>query len=242
MSNHIHLSLFARNALLALVITLLITGTVVYAINYLNQQRVAELNTIEDQLSTDTLSVETQYSLLENAPCQDFITGSSTEDTQLSQEVSGLGDQLSYAQERLGQTDPQVIQLKNEYTLLEIQDYLLTQRISETCHVNPTIVLYFYSNEPGICTDECNRAGYALSYLHQTYPGLRVYSFDYNLDLAALKTLESIEKVQSKFPAFVINHQVYYGFTSLDDFEKDFPQSLFATSTATSTATSSTSK
>ncbi len=228
------MSVLTRNIILSLLITGLIIGTIVYAINYLNQQRLAQLNTIEDQLSTDTLSVETQYSLLENAPCQDFITGSSTEDTLLSQEVSSLGDKLTYTEAHLSSNDPQVIQLKKQYTLLEIQDYILSARIAQTCHVNPTVVLYFYSNT-GECTDACDRASYALSYLHQTYPGLRVYSFDYNLNLAALKTLESIEKVQPQFPAFVINHKVYYGFTNLDDFEKNFPPSLFATSTAATT-------
>ncbi|MDR3546782.1 MAG: hypothetical protein P4M11_00660 [Candidatus Pacebacteria bacterium] len=227
-----HISLFARNAIIAFLITLVITGTVIYAINYLNQQRLAELNTIEDQLSTDTLSIETQYALIEDAPCQDFVTGSSTEDTALSQEVSNVGDQLSFAEDKLGDTDPQVIQLKEQYTLLEIRDYLLTEDIAKTCHVSPTVVLYFYSNDSS-CTNECDRAGYALSYLHQTYPSLRVYSFDYNLNLGALKTLESIEKVKSPFPAFVINHKVYNGFTNLTDFEKNFPSSLFATSTAT---------
>jgi hypothetical protein len=101
--------------------------------------------------------------------------------------------------------------------------------------------LYFYSNN-GDCTNECDRAAYALSYLHQTYPALRVYSFDYNLDVGALKTLESIEAVKAPFPAFVINHKLYNGFTDLDTFEKDFPPALFATSTATSTASTSTKK
>jgi hypothetical protein len=236
-----HISLFARNAILAFVITLLIVGTVVYAINYLNQQRVAELNGIEDQLSTDTLSVETQYALIEDAPCEDFVTGSSTEDTALSQEVSNVGDQLSFAESKLGDTDPEVIQLKEQYTLLEIRDYLLTEEIAKTCNITPDTVLYFYSNN-GDCTNECDRAAYALSYLHQTYPALRVYSFDYNLDVGALKTLESIEAVKAPFPAFVINHKLYNGFTDLDTFEKDFPPALFATSTATSTASTSTKK
>ena len=226
------MSILTRNIIISLVITAALIGTIVFALNYLNQQRVAELNTIEDQLSTDTLSVETQYSLIENAPCGDFTDGSSTEDTILSQEVSQIGDQLSYTENKLGTNDPQVIQLKDQYTLLEIRDYLLTEQLAKTCNLHPTIVLYFYSNASD-CTDECDRAGYALSYLHQTYPSLRVYSFDYNLNLGALKTLEQIEKVQPPFPAFVINHKLYSGFTSLSDFEKDFPAALFATSTAT---------
>lgn len=229
-----HISLFARNAIIAFLITLIITGTVIYAINYLNQQRVAQLNSIENQLSTDTLSIETQYALIEDAPCQDFNTGSSTEDDALSQEVGTVGDQLTSAENKLSDNDPEVIQLKEQYTLLEIRDYLLTEELSRTCGITPTTVLYFYTNDNS-CTDQCDRASYALSYLRQTYPSLRVYSFDYNLNLGALKTLESLEKVQPPFPAFVINHKVYNGFTDLATFEKDFPPGLFASTTASTT-------
>ena len=229
------MSILTRNIIISLVITIALISTIIYAISYLNQQRVAELNTIEDQLSTDTLSVETQYSLLENAPCSDFTQGSSTEDTLLSQEVSNIGDKLAFTENKLGSKDPQVLQLKNQYTLLEIRDYLLTEQLSKTCHLNPTTVLYFYTND-GSCKGECDQASYDLSYLRQTYPSLRVYSFDYNLNLGALKTLESVEKIEPKFPGFVINHQSYYGYTSLSDFEKNLPPALFATSTATTTA------
>lgn len=219
-----------RNALIALAITVVIIGTVIYAINYLDRQRVAQLSSIENQIAIDTLSVDTQFSLLEQAPCEDIASGN-----QLSAEVSSLGDQLAGAEDRLGNTNPQVIALKEQYTLLEIRDYLLTQQLAKTCHQSPTVALYFYSNAPGACSD-CDRAGYALSYLRQTYPALRVYSFDYDLDLGAEKTLIQVEKVQPKFPAFVINGTPSYGFTSLDDFEKLFPKSLFATSTATTTS------
>ena len=219
------MSLFTRNALLALLITVAIIGTVLYAVNFLNQQRVAELRAIEDQLTTDTLSIETQFALLEEAPCEDIAAG-----TTLSQEVGGVGDRLAYAEERLGNTDPEVLRLKDRYTLLQIRDYLLTKRLSETCGVKPVVALYFYSNVAGECAD-CDRAGYALSYLRQTYPALRVYSFDYHLDLAALRTLIAVVKVEPQFPAFVVQGKRTYGFTSLEDLEKAFPKSLFATTT-----------
>ena len=127
------MSILTRNIIISFIITVVLIGTVIYAISYLNQKRVAELNTIENQLSTDTLSVETQYALLENAPCEDFTQGSSTEDTLLSQEVSDIGDKLSYTEDKLGIKDPQVVQLKNQYTLLEIRDYLLTEQLARTC-------------------------------------------------------------------------------------------------------------
>ena len=218
-----------RTALISLAITILILGTVVYAINYLDRQRLAELNGIQARLATDTLSLETQFSLLETAPCED-----QTEGTELSKEVSDLGDRLAQAENRLGNKNAQVIELKKQYSLLQIRDYILTKKLAATCNFTPTVALYFYSNTPGSCTD-CDRASYALSYLHQTYPKLRVYSFDYDLDLGALHTLITLEKVQPKFPAFVVNGNRFYGFTDLQSFEKEFPKVLFASTTASTT-------
>ena len=113
--------------------------------------------------------------------------------------------------------------------MLEIRDYLITKRLSEACGTKPVTVLYFYSNE-GDCND-CDKAGYALSYLRDTYPALRVYSFDYNLDLGALKTFIAVTKVKDTFPAFIINDKHFYGFTSLADLEKQFPKGALSTTT-----------
>ncbi len=224
------MSILTRNVIISFVITLAIIGTVIYAINYLNQQRVEQLSELQNRLSTDTLSVETQFALLEEAPCEDLSEGNT-----LSQEVSSLGDRLATTENQLGSTNDQVLELKKQYTLLQIRDYLLTKRLSQTCKVDPTVVLYFYSNAPGSCAD-CDRAAYALSYLHQTNPKLRVYAFDYNLDLGALKTLITVEKIEPKFPAFVIDGKRSYGFSTVDDFKLNFPTDFFASSTdATST-------
>ncbi len=223
------MSLATRNALIALAVTIVVVGTVIYAVNYLDQRRVANLSSIQDQLATDTLSVETQFALLEEAPCE-YITESNT----LSATLADLGARLVFAEERLGATDPQVLRLKKQYTLLQIRDYLLTKRLARVCEADSPVALYFYSNVPGSCAD-CNRASYALSYLHETYPNLRVYSFDYNLDLGALKTLIAMEKIRSEFPAFVIEGKRSYGFTSLDVLEKEFPKGALVASTTAST-------
>lgn len=226
------MSLFTRNSLLALAITVVIIGTVVYAVDFLNDQRIQELRAIEDQLATDTLSIETQFALLEEAPCEDITSG-----TLLSQEVGGVGDRLSLAEERAGANDPEVLRLKERYTLLQIRDYLLTKKLQETCGIEPVVALYFYSNVEGECAD-CDRAGYALSYLRETYPTLRVYSFDYHLDLAALRTLIAVEQIKSEFPAFVVEGRNYYGFTDLETLQKAFPKELFRTASSSTPAPS----
>jgi len=221
------MSLVTRNVLIALGITVVLSGTVAYAIDYLNQMRINELSTIEDQISIDTLSLDTQFSLLEAAPCD-----STASSTVLTGELSDLGNRLSYAESQLGTDNAQVVRLKKQYSLLEIRDYLITKRLAEACGTKPVIVLYFYSNA-GDCA-KCDKAGYALSYLHNAYPALRVYSFDYNLNLGALKTLIAVTKVADSLPAFVINGTHSYGFTSLADLKTQFPKGSLPT-TATST-------
>ncbi|MDP1706957.1 MAG: hypothetical protein Q8L30_00120 [bacterium] len=218
------MSLAARNALIALFITIAISGTVAYAINYLNDERVSELSAIEEQLSIDSLSLETQFSLLESAPCD-----SNASSITLTTELSDFGSRLSYAENQLGSGNPQVVRLKERYSLLEIRDYLITKQLAAACGTKPVTVLYFYSNADD-CTD-CDRAGYALSYLRDTYPTLRVYSFDYNLNLGALKTFIAVMNVKNTLPAFVINGKHYYGFTSLEDLEKQFPKGALASTT-----------
>lgn len=219
------MSLVTRNVIIALAITLVLAGTVAYAVDYLNRARINELSTMEDQISIDTLSLDTQFSLLEAAPC-DSIASSTT----LISSLADLGNRLSYAEGQLGSDNAQVIRLKQQYSLLEIRDYLITKQLAAACGTKPVTVLYFYSNA-GDCAD-CDKAGYALSYLRTTYPGLRVYSFDYNLDLGALKTLVGISKVRDTLPAFVIDGKRSYGFTSLAALEKQFPKGALATSTA----------
>src|SRR3989338_5018125 len=220
---------FVRNALIAFVITLALIGTVVYAINYLNGQRLVELSAIEEQISIEMLSLDTQFSLLEAAPCD------SASSTDITGDLTDLGNRIAYTEDQLGRDNAQVIRLKQQYSLLEIRDYLVTKKLAAACGTKPVTVLYFYSNA-GDCPD-CDKAGYALSYLRDTYPALRVYSFDYHLDLGALKTLIGIEKVREELPAFIINGKSSYGFTSLADLEKKFPKgSLPATTTSTSTS------
>ncbi len=227
--------LITRNILIALCITIGIGASVIYAVNHLNSLRVKDLNSTQEKLSVDILSLETQISLLESAPCS--IVGSSND---LTSELDDLGQRLSFTENQLGSNDPQVILLKKQYSLLEIRDYLVTQEFAKSCNTKQVTVLYFYSNNTSNCAD-CDRAGYALSYLHDTYPNVRVYSFDYDLDLGAQMTLISTKKITGPLPAFVINGKTTYGFTDLAMLMKEFPKGTLSTSTA-STSTKSSAK
>ncbi len=230
-----------RKYLLAFVITGTIFVTAFYVAARLDTQRIADIRATQDAISIDLLSSETQFELLGNLDCETIA-----EHPVLTDELNTLAEQLSFAESKLGSDNSEVIQLKKQYSLLEIKDYLLMQQISSKCQTKPVYILYFYSNA-GDCAD-CSRAGDVLTYLRQTYPDLRVYSFDYNLDLSALQTLIALRKVgppQGNLPAFVINnHPAVYGFQDLNEMEALIPElKTLATSTsATSPASATTTK
>lgn len=205
----------SKKYIFAFVITTLIFGTALYISNSLNQRKLAEVRAVEDRLSLNILSSETQSALLQETLCKDV------KNTFLSQELGDLGDKLSYAASQNRPDNTDVLNLKQYYSLLEIKDYLLMKNVTAKCGVNPTFILYFYADKP-TCPD-CEKTGYVLDALHQRYPDMRVYSFDYNSDEPAVKTLISIYHVEANLPALIINNDPYYGFKKLDTLESTVP-------------------
>jgi hypothetical protein len=221
----------SKKYLYSFIITAIIFATAIYLSNYFGQKKIDEIRNIQDKIAIDILSSETQYSLLEESSCKDFGVGT------LSTELGTLEDKLSYTESQRGVNDPEVQTLKRYYSLLEIKDYILMNKISQKCKKTPLSIIYFYSTDNN-CAD-CEREGYVLTSLRETYPELRVYSFDYNIDLSAVKTLISIYKVKNSLPAIIIKDQTYYGFQSVEDIEKAVPelQALKNASTTPSSAT-----
>lgn len=215
-----------KKYIFALIITVIIFMTAVALSNFLNNKKIDSLRDIEDKIATDILSSETQYSLLAESACKD-LSGNV-----LSDELGALAQKLTYTEGTFNKNNSDLLRLKTYYTLLQIKDYLLMKKISDKCNTKPVFILYFYSmNCPA-----CEQQGYVLTYLRETYPDLRVYSFDYNLDNPALRTLISLYKVNNGTPAMVIADKLYSGFSDKDKLITILPKWLFATSTkATST-------
>ena len=219
--------------LLAFVITALIFTTAIIANNFFNEKRIEQLRSIEEGIAIDILSLETQFDLLQEQSC-----ASIKENSILSRELDTLARKLSFAESQLGTDNEEVLRLKRNYSLLEIKDLLLMQKVSEKCsELEPIFLLYFYSNKTGSCAD-CTRQGYVLTELARKYPKLRIYSFDYDLDLSAVETLISLREVPDTLPVLVIDDEVHSGFKSVEDIEALVPKlEDILEETATSTAT-----
>lgn len=217
---------------IAFVITAAIFGTALYISNYLNDKRAEEIRSIEENISIDILSLETQFDLLEELSCEEI-----KENSVLTRQLSELAQKLDFAENQFGTDSEEVIRLKRSYTLLLTKDFLLMKRVAEKCDIEPIFMFYFYSNA-GDCR-ECIRQGHVLTRLQQLYPRLRIYAYDYNLDLSTLTTLRTIYNIENNLPALIINDEPHYGFHTIEEIESIVPEiiELKATSTATSTAT-----
>ncbi len=219
------------------VIVLLITAglfvTAIYLSNYFGNQKINQLKTIQDQISIDVLSSETQFSLLSELSCKDI-----SNDSVFSDELSELGNKLTWSEENLGNT-AEVSYLQKYYSLLEIKDYLLTKQISMRCGEKAAFILYFYTTAANCSL--CQQESLVLSTLRSEYPDLRVYSFDYSTDLSAVASMLQIYKIKdTALPALVINDDVLTGFHSIDELDTLVKGAFQLQSTTTSSTTPST--
>ncbi|NBD74078.1 hypothetical protein GVX82_03485 [Patescibacteria group bacterium] len=219
--------------LITFIITGALFGTVLYVNTWANERRAAEIRSIEENISIDILSLETQFDLLEQVSCEAI-----KENSVLTRQLGELAQKLEFAEGQFGVEDPEVLRLKRSYTLLLLKDYLLMKQVANKCEIEPIFLFYFYSNQ-GDCRD-CIKQGHVLTELQQEYPRLRIYAYDYNLDLSVLDTLRSIYGLTGELPALVIDEEPIYGFQTVADIEELIPELeelAVATSTATSTAT-----
>ncbi|MDR3519588.1 MAG: hypothetical protein P4L63_01730 [Candidatus Pacebacteria bacterium] len=221
-----------KKYLIVLLITAGLFVTAIYLSNYFGNQKIKQLQNIQDQISIDVLSSETQFSLLSELSCKDIS------DSVFSDELSELGNKLQWSQDNLGNTT-EVSYLQKYYSLLEIKDYLLTKQISTRCGVKAAFILYFYTTAQNCSL--CQQESLVLSTLRTEYPDLRVYSFDYSTDLSAVTSMLQIYKIKdTALPALVIDDNVLTGFHSVDELDSLIQQSFKLQSTTNTTTTPTT--
>lgn len=184
---------------------------------FFNNRKIAEVKSIQDKISIDILSSETQFQLLQELSCKDVSQST------LSSELNELAEKITYSETNL-KNNSDILELKRYYSLLQIKDYLLVQKIKQKCKIKVEPIFYFYTTAEN-CT-ECVKQSLVLTELREKYPELRVYAFDFNTDLSALQSLIKIFKISdTKLPAVVVNEEVYTGFKKTEELELLLPES-----------------
>ncbi len=207
-----------KRYLVVFVITLALFLTTLSLSSFLSGKKLKNIKSIQDSVAIDIMSSETQFQLLQELSCKDVAANT------LSDTLNELSDKIAYSEQNIRNKD-EVTELKRYYSLLEIKDYLLMQKIKAKCGTTVVPIFYFYTTAEN-CS-ECIKQSAVLTELRKKYPEARIYSFDYNLELTALQSLIKIFKVEdTKLPALVINEKLYTGFKSMEDIEKTSPDIL----------------
>jgi hypothetical protein len=200
------------------IITGLIFTFTFWLSNQLSSSKVREVRDLEDQIALNILSTETRYSLLQNSSC-DHISTNNTNDIGLNSELTDMAHRVKFMASQLGPDNEKVISLKKYYTLLQIKDYLLTKELYNRCGTHIVSILYLYQEG---CA-ECVKQSIILDDLASTYPEIRVYWIDKDLQTPALDTLISILGIKST-PSIVIKNKVYDSLQTTADIESYIPQ------------------
>ncbi|MEA4910495.1 hypothetical protein SDC9_33246 [bioreactor metagenome] len=223
---------------LVFLITLTLFLSSAWLSSFMNNRKISDIKNIQDKISIDIMSSETQFQLLQEFTCKDVSASS------LSGELNSLAEKIAYSEQNINKKED-VLELKKYYSLLQIKDYLLMQKIKEKCNVPVVPIFYFYTTSEN-CSN-CVKEAAVLNKLRTEYPELRVYSFDYNLQLSALQTLIKTFKVDdTKLPALYMNDKLYTGF--LDEKEileilpelKEYSQARMEKETRTASSSTST--
>lgn len=195
------------------ILTLTIFGAAWITSTILNKKKFDNIKLAQDQAYIDILASETNFETSDDGNCD------LSESDAIATNMNKLADKISYSEQNVSKRQ-EIISLKKQYTLLEIRDYLLNKRISERCNHDFHSVLYFYGTKVD-CPD-CVKQGYVLDALHQLNPDIRIYAFDYNLDLITIKALKKTYNIEDVVPSLVINGKTYKGFQSIDSLSAIF--------------------
>jgi len=173
---------------------------------------MTQLTDTQRDLTIDILSLETQFSILNQAPCQNL------NESILTKELYDISKKLSLIENTLGENNPDFLRSKKYYSILELKHWLLLKRAAKDCDFDSVFILYFYSDKNSY--PDCEKQGYILTYFREKYPFLKIYSFDYDLDLSALQSLKEVYSLKKDLPILIINDEVYFGFKDKKELEE----------------------
>lgn len=180
--------------------------------NYLTLYKFRQIDDLEYNLRTQTTGAELQYQLLVKESCGQI------NNTLLTEELYRISERVDYMESQRGRNDPDVLRLKNTYSLLQIRHLLFTEHLNEECDSGYVTAIYFYDDDD-VCPD-CKEQGYTLTHLRRQYPNLRVYSFDIRTDNPAVTTIKQLYQVTGT-PSVVLPKKTL-GFTTYDELDALF--------------------
>ncbi len=195
----------------ALVISLLLFGTGMLAGLFIANQLTDSLAREINEVRLRTTEIELLFLIdADNVSCAAYGPQLELFDNQTAQ-IDRRVDILSSTR---GATDPDVLTLKREFTIMQLRDYLFAQKINKKCNQSVDTLLYFYGNN---CA-ECDQQGSVGPELKRDHPQLRIYAFDADLSSPAVTAIMQQYGVKS-YPTIVVNGLKLEGYKSKQEIE-----------------------
>ncbi|MFW5846565.1 MAG: hypothetical protein ACOCUU_00255 [Nanoarchaeota archaeon] len=172
---------YLRNFIIAVILgTIIFIGIFFlgYILSYYNSQKLIQS---QEDLRYELLSFEIQKNLLGD-DCENFNP------YLFSEKMDNLGRIIGILEQRLGENNPDILQQKKIYSLLETRHFLYIKENNENCPNEIPTILFFYSNEKNL-KERAEEIGIMLSSL-KNQEEVMVYSFDYNLDSNVIDILK----------------------------------------------------
>lgn len=204
----------AQKTVLVLLLTIIIFSAGILLGNHNTTKKFSAVTDLSDELRLETLGIEVEYDILAENICEN-------EDVlYLTTELFEISEKVDFMENEIGSNNEQVIQLKKQYFVLEARHWILAKKRVQDClgnnkGMNNTIVLYFYSNK-GDCP-QCPEQGAVLTHLHRKYEGMKIYSFDININSPIVRVLKDLYEIRT-VPGLVINDELHEGYLDVDGF------------------------
>jgi hypothetical protein len=190
--------------------SVLLLTSLIFLIGFLIAQRVSsrtsnQITDIQKEFRNYILSLNLQSEIASEYICK-------VDAFQLTKEKTELGKRIDVLERNLGKNNPVVKDLKQDYSLLSLRQWLLVKKVKEECDRDINIIIFFYSNK--VNASESESQGYVLDYIYEKFPDeVVIYAFDIEDENPALTTLKAIYEVEI-VPSVIINEELFTGFQS----------------------------
>jgi len=196
-----------KKYLITLLVTILVFFIAWQISSLVTRKKVNSIENAQNEIAIGIMENEHQLSLTDKELCSpNAFQG-------LGDQISDIAGKIAFAEEEYAERE-EVIELKKQYTILQVKDFLINKQKTSRCGTPLSTILFFYETKEK-CTD-CIKQGYVLDAIRATYPEVRVYAFDYTLPLSTIDALKASYGVEGALPVLVIDGKTFYGFQSLE--------------------------
>ncbi|MFH0714942.1 MAG: hypothetical protein V1847_04415 [Candidatus Diapherotrites archaeon] len=124
----------------------------------------------------------------------------------LADQANAMGDRVYSLEKVQNYNDPNLLKIKQDYTLRNIELWLYIINLKTQCSSsNIHTILYFYTNEPGKCM-ECGAQLIALEDVRNSDKNIWVFAVERNIQLSLIDAIALRYNVQT-LPSLVIDEK-----------------------------------